>query len=128
MYEKKIEAQLDVPLADLRSKIPQDPKWGVKKNSEGKNVIWFGYKAHLIVGAFSQYILGSLFSSGNLNDVKEAIPLLKGVHERFPQLSLRYHTMDAGYDFEPIYEQIHQIGQQSVIAYNKRNEGETDWF
>ena len=26
--------------------------------------------------------------------------------------------MDAGYDYEPIYEQIHRMGQQSVIAYN----------
>src|SRR5699024_2580989 len=26
--------------------------------------------------------------------------------------------------YEPIYEQVHQIGEQSVIAYNKRNEGE----
>ena len=38
IYEKKIEDQLDVPLAELRSAVPQDPKWGVKKNSEGKNV------------------------------------------------------------------------------------------
>ena len=63
LYEKKIEAQLDVPLAALRSEVPTDPKWGVKKNSEGKNVFWFGYKAHLIVGTSSQYILDSLFSS-----------------------------------------------------------------
>ncbi|SHH47945.1 transposase [Virgibacillus chiguensis] len=124
LYEKKIEEQLDALLAELRNEIPQDPKWGVKKNSEGKNVFWFGYKAHLVVGTSSQYILDSLFSSGNLNDGKAAIPLLKGLHERFPQLSLRYQTMDAGYDYEPIYEQIHRMGQQSVIAYNKRNEGE----
>jgi transposase len=38
LFEKKIEAQLDVPLAELRAEVPQDPKWGVKKNSEGKNV------------------------------------------------------------------------------------------
>ena len=35
--------------------------WGVKKNSEGKNVFWYGYKAHLAVGTKSQYILQSLF-------------------------------------------------------------------
>jgi transposase len=124
LYEKKIETQLDVPLDELLAEIPRDPKWGVKKNSEGKNVFWFGYKAHLIVGTSSQYILGSLFSSGNLNDGKAAIPLLRVIYERFPQLLLRYHTMDAGYDYEPIYEQIHRMGQQSVIAYNKRNERE----
>jgi transposase len=128
LFEKKIEDQLDVPLAELRSEVPQDPQWGVKKNSEGKNVFWYGFKAHLAVGATSQYILQSLFSSGNLNDGKAAIPLLKGIHERLNLPSLRYETMDAGYDFEPIYQQIHRMGHQAVIAYNKRNESEPIGF
>ncbi len=128
IYEKKIESQLDVPLTELRAEIPQDPQWGVKKNSEGKNVFWYGYKAHLAVGTTSQYILQSLFSSGNLNDGKAAIPLLKGLDERVQLSTLRYETMDAGYDFEPIYTQIHRMGHQSVIAYNKRNEPEPVGF
>jgi transposase len=128
IYEKKIEAQLDVPLAVLRQEVPQDPQWGVKKNSEGKNVFWFGYKAHLVVGTSSQYILQSLFSSGNLNDGKAAIALLKGVQERLPLSTLKYEIMDAGYDYEPIYEQIHQMGHQSVIAYNKRRESNPEGF
>ncbi|MBW8352177.1 IS1182 family transposase [Bacillus sp. IITD106] len=128
LFEKKIEDQLDVPLSELRAEVPQDPQWGVKKNSEGKNVFWYGYKAHLAVGTESQYILQSLFSSGNLNDGKAAIPLLKGIQEHVPLSTLRYATMDAGYDYEPIYTQIHQMGHQSVIAYNKRNEPEPIGF
>ncbi|MDR7001914.1 hypothetical protein J2Y67_004388 [Neobacillus niacini] len=100
LFEKKIEDQLEVPLDELRAQIPQDPQWGVKKNSEGKNVFLYGYKAHLAVGTSSQYILQSLFSSGNLNDGKAAIPLLKGIHERLSLPSLRYETMDAGYDYD----------------------------
>jgi len=116
---------LDVPLAELRAEVPQDPKWGVKKKSEGKNVFWYGYKGHLAVGTSSQYILQALLSSGNLNDEKAAIPLLKGIDERLSDLSLTYQTMDAGYDYDAIYEQVHRMGQQSNIAYNKGNEGET---
>lgn len=101
-----------------------EPKWGVKKNSEGKNVFLYGYKAHLAVGASSQYILGSLFSSGSLNDGKAAIPLLKEFHERVQLPTLRYAIMDAGYDYEAIYTQIHQMKLQAVIAYYKRNESE----
>jgi len=127
IYEKKIETQLDVPLAELRATIPQDPKWGVKKNSEGKNVFWYGYKGHLAVGASSQYILQSIFSSGNLNDGKAAIPLLKGL-EGLPLSSMRYQTMDAGYDYGAIYQQVHLMGHQSVIAYNKKNESEPIGF
>ena len=40
LYEKKIENQLDVCLKELRSSIPTQPKWGIKKSSEGKNVFW----------------------------------------------------------------------------------------
>lgn len=128
LYEKKIEAQLDVSLNELRSSVPHEPKWGVKKNSEGKNIFWFGFKGHLAVGTNSQYILQSLFSSGNLNDGKAAIPLLKGLDERHPLPGLLYDTMDAGYDYEPIYKQAHRIGYRSVIAYNKRNEPEPIGF
>jgi transposase len=128
LFKKKIEAQLNVSLMELRNEVPQHPEWGVKKNSEGKNVFWYGYKGHLAVGTTSQYILQSLFSSGSLNDGKAAIPLLKGVHERLLIPTIRYGIMDAGYDYEPIYEQIHRIGLQSVIAYNKRNEPEPEGF
>lgn len=128
LYEKKIEDQLEVPLDQLRAEVPQDPKWGVKKNSEGRNEYWFGYKGHLAVGASSQYILQSLFSSGNLNDGKAAIPLLKGIQERLPLPHLTYHTLDAGYDYEAIYEQVHRMGHRSIIAYNKRNEPEPVGF
>lgn len=30
--------------------------------------------------------------------------------------------MDAGYDFEPIYKQVHAMESYSLIAYNKRRE------
>jgi hypothetical protein len=36
--------------------------------------------------------------------------------------------MDAGYDYVPIYEQVHRMGNPSVIAYNKKNEGESVGF
>src|SRR5699024_1155878 len=61
-------------------------------------------------------------------DGKAAIPLLKGINERLSLPNLRYQTMDAGYDYEPIYEQVYRMGQQSVIAYNKRNEPEPIGF
>jgi transposase len=50
LFEKKIEDQLTVPIAELRAKIPQDPQLGVKKNSEGKNEFWYGYKGHFAAG------------------------------------------------------------------------------
>lgn len=108
LYEKTVSEQLNVPLEELRAEVPTDPAWGVKKNSEGKNEFWFGFKAHLAVGTKSQYILQSMMSSGNLNDGKAAIPLLKGIQERLSH-PVRYGLMDAGYDYTPIYQQLMQM-------------------
>jgi transposase len=128
LYEKTIADQLDVPLSELRFSVPIHPKWGVKKSSEGKNVFWYGFKCHLAVGTESQYIIQSLFSSGNLNDGKAAIPLLKGIQERLTSLNIKYAAMDAGYDYDAIYEQVYRMSAQSIIAYNKRNEPEPIGF
>lgn len=87
----------------LRTEIPLHPNWGIKKNSEGKNTFWFGFKAHLAVGTKSQYILQSLMSSASLHDGKAAIPLLKSLQERLSSLPIQYGTLDAGYDYEAIY-------------------------
>ena len=86
IYEKTILDQLDASLETLRTDVPIHPNWGIKKNSEGKNTFWFGFKAHLAVGSKSQYILQSLMSSASLNDGKAAIPLLKGIQERLSSI------------------------------------------
>jgi transposase len=122
IFEQKIEKQLDYTFDELQKQMPNAPRWGIKKNSENKNVFWYGYKLHLAVETKSQYILGHLLSSGNMNDAKAAIPLLKGIAERFPILNITKVMADAGYDYNPIYEQVYRMKADSIIAYNKRNE------
>lgn len=63
-----------------------------------------------------------------MNDGKAALPLLKGIQERISGLKVFYMTLDAGYDYPAIYQQIHRMQSQSVIAYNKKNESETEGF
>lgn len=128
IFEKEIAAQLGVPFHVLQDQMPLDPQWGVKKNSDGKNVFWYGYKGHLAIGTQSQYILGAMLSSGNLNDGKAAIPLLKGIRFQHPGFKFKYATMDAGYDYEPIYKQIREAKAYAVIAYNRRREPELEGF
>ncbi|MFB7120721.1 hypothetical protein ACFU39_26525 [Bacillus tropicus] len=65
---KKTADKLDVNLKTLRTTIPIQPNWGIKKNSKGMNTFWFSFKVHLAVGTKSQYILPSLFSSASLRD------------------------------------------------------------
>lgn len=122
VFEKKIEAQLPYSFAELEQQIPQSPQWGIKKNSEGKNVFWYGFKGHLLVDCKNQYILSSLLSSGNVNDGKMAIPLLKALSEIHPYLKPSYVLSDAGYDFNPIYQQIKNMKARALIDYNPRSE------
>ena len=122
LFEKKIEAQLPLDFATIQQQIPQVPRWGIKKNSEGKNVFWYGFKGHLLVDCKSQYIVTSLLSSGNVHDSKLAIPLLKALNELHPKLKPSYLLADAGYDYTPIYQQAQAIGIRALIDYNPRNE------
>ncbi|HWL23338.1 MAG TPA: transposase [Ureibacillus sp.] len=122
-YEKEIRHQLDIPLKTLWYDALIEPNWGIKKNSDGKNTFWYGFKGHLAVSTKSQYIVSRLMTSGNLSDSKIAIPLLKKAESLLP----RHFTtaiLDAGYDYEPIYRQLHTYRMRAVIPYNVRNEGD----
>ena len=45
-YEKNLAAQLSIPTHTLWQDIPIEPNWGIKKNSNGKNTFWYGFKGH----------------------------------------------------------------------------------
>lgn len=122
LFEKKVEEQLPYSFEELEKLIPLSPQWGIKKNSEEKNVFWYGFKGHLLVDSKGQYILSSLLSSGNINDGKMAIPLLKALTKNHPYLKPSYVLADAGYDLVPIYQQARNIGARALIDYNSRNE------
>src|SRR5699024_3879697 len=81
-------------------------------------------KGHLAFSSSSQYLVQSLVSSGNLNDGKAAVSLLKGMDQRLLLSTVRYQGMDSVYDYRPIYQQVYHMNQQSMIDYKKRNESE----
>ena len=62
-------------------------------------------------------------TSASLSDNKVGLPLLKKGEDLF----LEHFTtaiLDAGYDYESIYRQLHEYQMRAVIPYNVRNEGE----
>ncbi len=63
-----------------------------------------------------------MMSSGSLNDGKAAIPLLKGIKNHLPAIQLRFDMMDAGYDYDAIYKQVHRMKGCSIIAYKRMNQ------
>lgn len=62
-------------------------------------------------------------TSGNLNDGKAAIPLLKKMGRDLPAI-FSASLFDAGYDFKAVYQQVMNQNLQAVIPYNPRGEGE----
>lgn len=126
-YEKTLEAQLAIPVETLWQDMPIEPHWGIKKNSDGKNTFWYGFKGHLAVSTKSQYIVSRIMSSGNLSDSKAAIPLLKKLAVLLPE-QFQTALFDAGYDYEPIYRQAFAQTMRVIIPYNIRNEGEIVGF
>jgi len=63
----------------------------------------------------SQYIIASETSSANVNDQRMAIMLLKYLKEHFPRLAPKHVLADKGYDGEPVYRKIREIGAFPLI-------------
>ncbi|WP_212951619.1 transposase [Siminovitchia terrae] len=91
IYEKGLVHKLPESVEILFKESPIDPKWSVKKNSDGKT----GYKAHLAVSTKRQYILAGMKTSGNLNDGKAVIPLLKKIKRDLSDLFTAGYLMPA---------------------------------
>lgn len=76
-------------------------------------------KIKTLAGTVTKVILPlahrALLSSGSLNDGKAAIPLLKGLKTQFPEYSFSYTTMDAGYDYEGIYQEVRKANAHAIM-------------
>jgi len=113
-YEKKR------PKKDLRQ---DDSKadWGSKKDSNGNQLTWFGYKLHLAVDPKSECPVDLMLTPASVSDGEPALPLIHTLAER--GYRSRYYIMDAGYDWGDIYRTIHHDYQgQAIIPLNPRNE------
>lgn len=111
--------------AKPKSKISDDgvsPNWGKKKDTDGNDIKWFGWKAHIIVDCKSELPLYIDITPASFNDGKYAIPLLKKFKQFWGSiLNPKYYIMDSGYDIEENYNYIiNNTNGQAIIAYNKR--------
>jgi hypothetical protein len=70
---------------------------------------------NLVVDCKSQYIVASETCSANVNEQRMAILLLKYMQERLPDLKPKYVFADKGYDGEPVYRQIRNMGAFALI-------------
>lgn len=104
--------EADAALAEL----PRSCDWGFKKDTDGNDYWWRGYKAH-IVWADGMIPLCCVTTSASLHDNQSAIPMMKRVAEKVTSL---YDLMDSAYDASLIREVSLSLGHVPIIGRNPR--------
>ena len=89
---------------------------GTKRNSQGYQESWRGYKLHADVNDCCLPISVEL-TAASLHDSQVAIPLMKMTSERVDYL---YDLMDAAYDAQPIYKVSRSRARGPIIDKNSR--------
>jgi transposase len=95
--------------------------WGCKRNSQGNNNYWKGYKLHLDV-TDSGIPISAIVTGANVHDSQAAIPLERMSSERVTHL---YSLMDSAYDAKPIKDFIITNGKVPIIDPNKASQAAT---
>ena len=108
-----------------KSKIACDgtnPNWGMKRDTNGNNIRWFGWKLHVLCDSKSELPLEVLVTPANVYDGTQALPLIEKFKKSYPDtFKPKYYTMDSGYDFESNYRSIIEDHKANpIIAYNPR--------
>lgn len=112
----RLERQRRQSLATQLAGLSQQCGIGVKKNSQGHEQYWCGYKLHLDV-ADGQIPISALLTGANVHDSQAAIPLMTLSTQRVTYL---YDLMDAAYDAAAIRAHSLQLGHRPITDHPKR--------
>jgi IS5 family transposase len=104
-----------------KSELTGNANWGVKLDTFGNKVKWFGYKLHLAVDAKSELPIALKITPAHVNDGDEGPALMKLAVAKF---KVRFFMLDAGYDQMKNYETARNVKAQAIIPLNPRNEKE----
>jgi hypothetical protein len=112
----RIQQQRHQKLERMLAELPQHCDIGVKRNSQGHENYWRGYKLHLDVGD-GQIPISAVLSSASLHDSQAAIPLMTMTSQRVTHL---YELMDSAYDADEIHAHCRQLNHVPIIAPHPR--------
>ncbi len=112
----RIERQRQQKLDRMLQNLPRQCDIGAKKNSQGHEQYWRGYKLHLDV-ADGQVPISALLTSASLHDSQAAIPLMTITAQRVTHL---YELMDSAYDAAAIHAHSRQLNHVPIIAVHPR--------
>lgn len=96
--------------------------WGMKLDTNGNRIKWFGYKLHIAADTDSELPLSILVTPANKYDSEVAVELLdKFIKDYSLVKNPKNVIMDAGYDSKNNFNYImHQMLSQPIIALNNR--------
>lgn len=94
--------------------------WGVKQNTDGNKIAWFGYKLHIATDTKSELPIALEVTPASVHDSNMALSIIKQVKENV-KTSPRYYLMDSGYDSMDIYTSVkYDHKAQAIIPLNLR--------
>jgi len=113
---KRIQRQPHQTLPAMLSELPQQCDIGAKKNSQGHEQYWRGYKLHLDV-ADGQVPISAILTSASVHDSQVAIPLMTMTSQRVTHL---YELMDSAYDADGLLAHSRKLNHVPIVAPNHR--------
>ena len=113
---KRIQRQPHQTLETMLADLPQQCDIGAKKNSQGQEQYWRGYKLHLDV-ADGQVPISAVLTSASVHDSQVAIPLMTMTSARVTHL---YELMDSAYDADGILAHSKKLNHVPIVAPNQR--------
>lgn len=98
------------------------PNWGMKRDTNGNNIRWFGWKLHILCDSKSELPLDICMTPANVHDGTVTLKLIDQFLGNYNHsFNPSYYAMDSGYDYESIYRKIiDDYDAIPVIAYNPR--------
>ncbi|MFZ4682978.1 MAG: transposase [Terrimicrobiaceae bacterium] len=113
---KRIQRQRHQKLEEMIDGLPRHCDYGAKKNSQGNENYWRGYKLHLDV-ADGQLPISAVLTSASVHDSQVAIPLMTLTSKSVAYL---YEVMDSAYDADDIHAHSRQLNHEPIIAPHPR--------
>jgi hypothetical protein len=105
-------------------KIAKDGKsanWGIKSDTNGNPIKWFGYKLHIVTDVKSGLPVAIKVTPANVTDASVVEEILELTAENIHS-QICYYLMDSGYDQNNVYSLIRDKYQaQAIIALNNRS-------
>jgi len=112
----RLEQQQNQPLREMLLDLPAYPAKGVKRNAQGFQESWKGFKLHIDT-ADGGIPISCILTSASMHDSGASLPLEAITNSRVVSL---YTLMDSAYDAPIIRSDVEKKGKVAIIDSNPR--------